>query len=186
MSTWLCTMFAKCLRLTAERPPRVTRLAVTDLETRDKLLHVRIRRQHARLSDGSWTRRGQPFLPIDRRERRESSRSLSGPIGQGARSPGGRASAASLASGPPPESGEFLLGRTGERIAIRLTGGQDVPGEDHQLAGRGDDRNAAIFPALEFAHKGPKGAGCQRSCNIPQLWSLNSPHPLTEEGDDGA
>ena len=27
---------------------------------------------------------------------------------------------------------------------------------------------------------------CQRSCNTPQLWSLNSPHPLTEEGDDGA
>ena len=56
MSTWLCTMFARCLRLTAERPPGVTQLAVTDLETRDKLLHVRIRRQHARFSDGSWTR----------------------------------------------------------------------------------------------------------------------------------
>ena len=29
-------------------------------------------------------------------------------------------------------------------------------------------------------------SACQRSCNTPQLWSLNSPHPLTEEGDDGA
>ena len=76
MSTWLCTMFARCLRLTAERPPGVTRLAVTDLETRDKLLHVRIRRHHARFSDGSWMRRRQTFLLIDRCERRHASSPL--------------------------------------------------------------------------------------------------------------
>ena len=32
----------------------------------------------------------------------------------------------------------------------------------------------------------PLAPGCQRSCNTPQVWSVNSPHPLTEGGSDGA
>ena len=29
------------------------------------------------------------------------------------------------------------------------------------------------------------GRACQRSSNNPQVWSLNSPHPLPEGGGDG-
>lgn len=158
MSTWLCTMFAKCLRLTAERPPRVTRLAVTNLETGDELLHGRVSCQDSRFSGRHRPRSRQPFLLIDSGEGRNASASLAGARGRRAGAARRGAGATAFPGGAPPEPGEFLLGRTRERIAIGLTGVEDVPGEGDELAGGGHDGDVAIFAALEFADEGAEGA----------------------------
>lgn len=137
----------------------MTRLAVTDLETRDKLLHVRIRRHHARFSDGSWMRRRQTFLLIDRCERRHASSPLPRAIRGRPGGAGWWPAAAPFACGASPEPCEFVLGGARHRIAIGFSSLEHMPREGHELAGGRDDRDVPIFAALEFADEGPQGAG---------------------------
>ena len=128
------------------------------LETGDELMHGGGRGQHAHLSGGNRTWRGQPFLLIDRRECRDASGPLTGAIRRSPGSARGWPAAATFTGGPPPEPGEFLLCDTRDRIAIGFAGPEHMPGESHELAGSGDDGDVPIFAALEFADEGAKRA----------------------------
>ena len=72
--------------------------------------------------------------------------------------------------------------------------------DDQVLLGP-DDHHGLIAPRAVVRHCGCMLVGfqnrrihiqrggalrCQRSCNNPQMWSANSPHPLKEGGGDGA
>jgi len=95
---------------------RLTRawLAVTDLETCDKLVHGGIGRQDARLGGRHGARRGQAFLLIDRRERRDASSPLTALRFQRGRVPRG------MSSRPSPMSSSEQLLRKPALMARRI------------------------------------------------------------------
>ena len=158
MSTWLRRV-STCRRRRFALLAGAPRVTMRHAKTRDELVDGWVEGQHPRLSGRFRTRRGQAFLLIDRRERRDAASPLPRAIRRGAGTACGRAGAAAFASGPSSESGEFFLRGSWERVAVGFAGAEDVPGQDHEFARGRDDGDAAILPALEFPHEGPEWAG---------------------------
>jgi len=76
MSTWWCRVAILWRRSRFGITLSAPRVTVRGLETGDELLHRRIKGQHTRFRRGAWTGCGQPFLLIDRGERRDGPRPL--------------------------------------------------------------------------------------------------------------
>jgi len=70
--------------------------------------------------------------------------------------------------------------RYGEQAGSRKGHNPVKPGRPshHPLVAWLSERRRLLWATLRAGHAGT----CQRSCNNPQMWSMNSPHPLTEGG----